>query len=1502
MRFKTRRLPINHVSFLTFVGVIFFTGLTASLPAQESKSDLIVPQHRPAEQQLEIARTAINKGDFVAAATVLRHFISPERDSIVARPATAVLASARSEALQLMLLLPKEARDRLYSELDRLAEPTWSVVKQSGNRDEIASFVDRYSGSASELNALRWLANLHRDAGRNQQAAVTWQQVAVHQRATAGQRTYALVASIESLISAGRIEAAEGLAREVTSTNPILVGGKSVVPRDWVAERIRKAVVSKSDAALLTTEIAGVLPAIQPTWSGQISQFVELERSVENIRRYFADQRIPSTPLIHPVVAGNVVLTRSIFELRGYDQKSGALLWSIPNTESSSLSKRSFEHNPFRNAIASAWHRRAEADSIFCAIATDGAQLVVIQEPDRSNVEFPSNSTNRPAPGGPVTRWNRLCSYQVTTGQLNWQMGGPPTGPADVFGGISFLGAPLFVDDLLYVISRRDDELSLMAMDRETGHLRWTVSLGTMAPHLAESVSRRRIACPVTLTDGRLICATACGTLVAVNPTTRVIEWVMRYPVLQHDLPLKQANVTQTPVPPDAWWDEWRSVTCVPFDVSETQSPVPRSKQAVLASPDSDQLQAFHLGDGTKSWSVPRSGAIHLLGISGTLAIVAEIDAIRAHDLKTGEVRWRVTTGEVSGHATISGSVLIQPRRIGGVAIVDLEAGILRSYLSDSGPVYGNLIPVSTGWISQVDQTLQFFPRIQTVRKRIETQALSQPSESTTIELARLDLHSRDPVAAYVRLAEIESPEGKKLRREAILVSLRHRISGRQEGTLDRAKVTEELLKSSESDEERLEAMRILGNVAANEGDHLEALTQYLSGLDLINTIGLRSIGEWSCDPASTRRVRVDRVFLGAIQRLIDNPAASRIDPMTGTSVRIQLERVLDDRLEKAKQADDPFAVQRLIDRLLPLEWAQRALLANTTAALYARTLHKAEPQFLAMAGSQDRFIASRALEKYAELLAQSGWRVQSESIQRRLLNEHAGTPLSNHQTIAASMTSSPQLAETFQRLVQPLNDPWSQRLPSVERERESKRREDVYQIPVRIHGQTGSLLDQMDITVSRDSRKLRFSSVGHVGTWEFTIPGSLQGSAKILRSQFAPLDLIEGFAVGRLLVFRIGSEVFGILPFNELGGLGASHTTLQLDIAPGNNESPNESMWQPEPVRGRPGIRQEGIRLVNSFGQTLEGLSPVRSRYFCYRNQAKLIAIDTQTGKRLWERLDVPPDCQAMGDDDQVYLWNTDAQSMQVLSAIDGQIIRQHPWNVSRDDVLMHQGRFQWSVVRAPVTKVEMKDANSGMTVWSREFAANSTPFVMDQQHLGVIIPTGLLQMISAETGSPLGESMTIDLPDQIERIVATHDAHRWYVTISGRVPKLPNLQAEHVWGAVRTPFVNGWMYGIDRRTATISWRRYIDSESIPLTASKVVPVMVQSWRLPNQDTGIGNTSMGILKMVDLRSGREILTHREPSLQPYFSVISNETRESIDVMTEREMFTLNFGDKAKSP
>ena len=1246
------------------------------------------------------------------------------------------------------------------------------------------------------------------------------------------------------------------------------------------------------------TSISEQIPAIQPTWTRDLSPLTELKRSVENVQRYFRDQGIPSSPLVRPVIAGKVVLVRSLQELQAFDRNSGEPLWSVPNLENSWIAKRpgSLENNPFRNAIASVWHRRLEADSIFGAIGTDGTMVVVVHEPDRSNVEFPASiPTSRTGPTGVVSsRWNRLGSYDAGTGQLKWQIGGPATGPADLLGGISFQGAPLFVDDLLFVVSRRDDELSLMAIDRETGHLRWSISLGVLAPHLAEATSRRRIACPVTLAHGRLICPTVSGMLVAVDPITRTLEWATRYPLLQHDLPARPTNANVMPTLPDAWWSEWREVKCLPVGRGASRSvsnAVAPANLVIVASPDSDQLQAFDVADGTSRWQVPRAGAIQLVGAWQDQVIVAEATAIRLHDVQTGKVVWRANTGEISGSAILAGNYLLQPRRAGGLAILNLAEKTRQPFLHDSGTAYGNLVPSDDGWISQVDQTLQGFSSLRAVRKRVEERASVQANEATALDIARLDLHAGDPFAAYRRLAGIESADARNLRRDVLLAAMRlHNSGAMPPQPFDRMSLGKELLDACESYDDQLLALRALGDAARFDGDHVAALTHYLNGLDVVHTVGLRSTGDWPADPISTRPVRIDRIFLGSIQRLLDDPALSRD---AAIRVRADLDHLLAERLASARRADDPFAVQRLIDRLLPLEWSQRTLLENTPAAFYARSLQKSEPQLLAIAGSRDPFIAARALEVYADLLIQSGWREQSESVQRRILIEHPGIPLSNGQTLAAILAATPELNETRQRLMGPPAESWSPRLPTVERT--SKRRDDDHEVPVHIRHLPGSLLDHMDVTVdSRQARRLRFSAQGHEGTWDFRIPGT----PKALRTQFAQLDQLEAFAIGRMLVLRIGSEVLGIHPFNERGEPGASSTLLQMDIAPTTVESPNESWWQPEVTVGKPGIRRDGVRLVNGFGQTFSGLGAVRSRYLCYQTQAKLIAVDTQTGRRVWERLDVPTNCQVMGDDDHVYVWSTDDRLMRVLSAIDGEELRRHAWNVSPDDVLMHQDRFQWSVLREPATTVEMRDASDGKILWSQSFAPNATPFVMDSHHLGVIEPNGLLQILAAYSGGSVGEAMTIAVPERIDRIVATGDAQRWYVSVSGPVPRLPNLQAEHVWGAFRTPFINGWMYGIDRRTGTISWRRFLDCESVPFMASRVVPVMVQSWRRPSLEGGNGNDSQGILRMIDTRSGREILTFRDLNLRPYFSIVPSEKRETIEIATEKELFVLKYAPR----
>ena len=293
---------------------------------------------------------------------------------------------------------------------------------------------------------------------------------------------------------------------------------------------------------------------------------------------------------------------------------------------------------------------------------------------------------------------------------------------------------------------------------------------------------------------------------------------------------------------------------------------------------------------------------------------------------------------------------------------------------------------------------------------------------------------------------------------------------------------------------------------------------------------------------------------------------------------------------------------------------------------------------------------------------------------------------------------------------------------------------------------------------------------------------------------------------------------------------------------------------------------------------------------------------MDTQTGRRLWERLDLPPHCRILGDDDNVYLWRMDERSVQVLSAVDGRSLREQTWNVPPDDVLMHHGSLVWSVERKPVTTVALNDARDGATVWSRRFAPNSIPFAMDSSTVGVIEPGGLLHLLAADTGSPLGEALSVEVPGRVERIVCLHDEQRWYVAVSGPVPRLPVLQGDQPWGGSRVAFVNGWLYGIDRRTAAISWRRFLDSEPLPQVNSHVVPLFVQMWRQPGADGGSGSNGQGILRLIDKRTGGEILTHRDPNMQPYFVLLPVVDGHLLDVHTDHEKFRLNYNTAESTP
>ncbi len=1459
---------------------------------------------RQVEQWLVAARGHLERRESAAAAAFLARVLNADEDSFVVVNSSLVVA--RDEAWKLTRRLADEVRSQLEADLDRVAFDARAAGKVGDSREETVALAVRHRFSLAGLEALRRLAATQRDLGQYESAAAAWGRVAEHVRATTAQRTAATMTQIESLVAANRLEeavrvCAAALRAELSPT--VTISGRTVVPREWLTARQQ----SLAEATLQAKTIASSLlksgrpltgidfaPAPGARWSRLTPLPADMTNWMSDAQHVARGQGVVSSWAIRPLVVGSVVISRTLEQLVALDLESGATLWTEPHAEYAALVERwaTLDNTPVQNPIAVAWQRRTEADSIFGSLATDGRIVVAVMEPDRK-----LTSPNRPAllngPGvanGPPanstslseSHWNRLVAFEVTTGELCWQIGGKPTGPADVYGGLRFLGPPLAVDDLWFGIARRDDELNLLAIDSESGHLRWAISLGVLPPHLADAMAQRRLARPVTLVEGRLLCPTASGALIAVDPVTRGIAWVARYPVTQLEQSPRPVNGVGTGAVVDAWWNEWREVTCL----AESER-----RMAVLASPESDALHGIDAQSGRVIWSVPRGGGIHLAGLCAGQAIVVEPLAARAHDVRTGAVTWRCETGEVSGRGTVLGTMVFQPRRAGNAVVIDGRTGTRRECLVSAESLSGTLVPCDGGWISQTATSLVKLPWLAVSRETALAKWNADPRDETAaLELARLDLHAGQPSAARGRLRNIETAAVKGLRREALLALLRTgevRLSEKPDfkGT-DRAQLGSELLELSDSADDRLVALLAVGEAAARDDDLAGAVTAFLDGIDLLDATARRSVGEWPADSAATRFVRRDRAFVGAIERTLTKAQSGQHDQ--------PLEQLLDARLKAARKSSDPFAVQRLIDRLLPLAWGRRTLLKEATAVRFARTLKKTEPALLAVMQSRDEPLATRAATQLAELFARSGWSAEAEVIERRLLVEHRDQPHDLDPASAIQPANDFVQNERQARLLAPQVDPWPNVLPVVEGGLKTPTDDDVHCLPVGVEAAPGSLLDRLDVSIDRQAQIVRFAGDGHSGKWKVT----LGGPRPALRSSFAMQDQYEGWGVGRLLILRVGTELFGIAPLDDKGEPHAS-IIWQIDTALGMSPSFSE-----EPVYARVGVRHESIRLIDPFGRVLGRVGPVRPDYLCYQSNGKLIVLDTQTGKRLWERRDLPPQSLTFGDEDRVFLWRAAERSLTVLSAVDGRTQGTQPWDAVPDDLLMQRDGRTWLTMKSGLdVRVELHDASGAILdgsrdeslVWSKQFVSKSVPFVLDRDTLGVIEPKGLLHLISAGSGASLGEPLQVRVPLKLERIVCHRDDGRWYVAFSGPVDRRALFQAEQLWGGKRMPFLNGPWIAVDRVTKSIVWQRTIENEPLPLAASRFAPVFVQMWRQPLFDGTSPKGSEGRLRLIDKRTGGEVVNRTEPSWQPYFVLHPSASREQLDIRTEHETIRLRY-------
>ncbi|WP_373651115.1 PQQ-binding-like beta-propeller repeat protein [Schlesneria sp. DSM 10557] len=1471
-----------------------------------SSTTFSLDRHQSAVQCADAIELSLERKEY--------HAVFPLLETLLSEPTTFVPISPYSDVTaaeyvkRVLEQIPPEARTRFEAQRRVAASETWDRAKNAG-REEIARFLRDFPESPLAVEAW-WQLGLHeRDLGHVRRAAAAFRRVAEHPQVSLPLRITALIAATESLtrtsmmnedaarerrLLAGRLSALDGNFK-------LEIAGRVITLAEWRMQRDLAASPSKHQSPATSQEVGATAqrwqkhrPVLLPMWRHDLPNAPQT--SLEKLVKVLPDPSARPVLITAPLICGSQAIVRTTQEIHSFDIPSGQAQWSIPNTEFLNIGKRIFESTAYRSVAIEWAQRRTQADSLFSRMTTDGLHLFVIQEPDRSSEFRMESDRSRGLPRlGP--QYNQLCSYHLKSGELNWEIGGPVSEPRQELEGYCFLSAPLVLDGDLFVIGQRDSDLELLSLSIDTGELNWRLPLGTAARPIDEDLQRSRTACPIVWHEGLLLCSTSSGSIVAVDPAMMSMKWSYRYPaitILAGDMAQMTRRAGRVNLI-EPWWETWREpflavVQSIPqesgantLNDSSSPAPAPPPEPVLLfASPETDKLHAIRLPQGQPLWQIDRQDGLAVIGISDQRVIITEDMRVRAHDIGSGELAWATPIEQVSGPAVLNGSLLVIPVQSGGASVLNAIDGTVLNEAGASDVPLGILAETEHGWIAFNRQSVSLLPQLDDIRQSIALELKQDPdNESLRVRAALLDLQAGNVELAREHLVGLTSTPARNLRRQALIAALESNPTATSE--VSRTSLARELNELADNSDYRFAAAAAIGMSALAVNDFADTVDACLDGL------AANLAHHDQLVKRQTTHVRKDRVLLG----LIDE-AYRRAPP----SDRNELDRLFQSRVNQARNSRDRLALQELWTQWRGLDWSRQLIISDQEKILRKRPLVEQDLRLRDAAGSDDPSIASQAFQRLAEKLERQGLHLEAEAVRRQARTEQQSRELSS----SAETSATPPVIEregTPQDQSIGVAVPWTSselqtHWPSSKPKIKSRndRNFGIYAPTIPLHSEPGSLTERLDVSIDRtgDEVYIRGGAFFQTGQDEENERRlNLPKSSSPFRGPGGHM-LREGWGIGRIVVLLIGSELFGVSLVDEQGEPNSQFlwaNPIDLEIPVGETEE------APSP-KGIYSPRQT-VRALN--GPPLIEIGPVRAGYLCYHQRKRLTAVDTETGRSLWQRYDVPVDAAILGDDQRVFVWHQTGR-VDELSAIDGRSLAQRELTASPQDLLLQQGSLAWTARRGATTQVSLHDLRSGECIWTRTDSAEALVAVLDESTLAVVTPEKLLYILDARSAELRFAPLSVK-SDAVEEIATSFDSDHWYVAMSRPVPNLEGLKGIQPRESYRTRFVNGPLYAVKRADGQIVWQRDLKNEPFALEVSRSAPVLVQAWKLP--PAGINNASEGVFKITDKQTGKILMERRSLDVLPYFLLNPDPQQGMLEIKLTQETITLDYSSDISS-
>ncbi|MEW4487895.1 PQQ-binding-like beta-propeller repeat protein [Thalassoglobus sp. JC818] len=1127
--------------------------------------------------------------------------------------------------------------------------------------------------------------------------------------------------------------------------------------------------------------------------------------------RIHASEKLVSFPAGRALSVGNLVLVPGYTAPKAYDIETGELVGvGIKSDETfdylfKTTSSPAGQRDPFREEMLSLFFSlRGWRDLTSSSLSTDGeyvyaitdCQLVGSTQPD---LLMRSNHRHELLPQS----FNQLHCYEIATGLRNrWSIGSmddqaviPFDQVVELPRQVFFYGAPLPVNDQLFVIGEERGEVQLFEIDKHNGDILWSIGLLNPNQDLVFADSRRLAGLMPAYLDGLLICPTGEGVLTAIDPLNRSVVWTHQYQksarASSPDLFLRRRRPRSQNISDsierlidDQRWFESKIVTA--------------NGLLFFTPPDSDELVAVKLEDGTPGWENPlaRGQMISILGVNEDQLIVLSRREILALSTVDGSREWSVAIPLPSGRGVRMGETYAQPLSTGEVAFVDLTTGTMlaRSMVSPDTPI-GNLTVAGDRLVMQTATEISAFSSEAEIRDSLAELADHSPQRVAT--LAEITLQQGNWQQGYEAFTSIPLDELPEDSRSVLAWAMIERLAQYDvEFDVDEIKNIEPLFTNAE---QLFEFRKHLANRFTRNGQYGEAIDQYLTMINENETRGTTQDADGIVELDSQRWVlsEVFNIFQSASEddaQLLRQRINEWLTEQSNDSAAILVIRSF------PKEVLD---VENILQRLESIERTLKRV--NELSVIWTRLLRDLPSE------EQPRALVELAKNS---LVMKEGRNANAYlTTAERLLDGQENAPQAVLKEIENLRTAREWL-ELFRAVpVWPETAIHTDDVNAVELHHR-------YQIPqlgpssIPLEGWS-FFLDQMgtyiDVYDNDGVRRARLQT--GIRTTRFPL-GSRLGRHVMMHGNLALIVLAERFL---LVDFQLSTELPRVL-------LNESLVEVEDDFA--EQRVFSDPLNEPIPgFRTFLSYRQEQDEFTGDVGT-------MTSSFLCFGRGVDLTAIDPLTGRLLWERSDLEPGSEVFNDDEYIITKAPRSQIVRIFRAMDGREIgsQEIPAETIRGPIDRHFGEWGrcWPVLHTTYDSREfqMYDPVLDETVWAVKVPEEFVWTTVNGSDIGILDPDGKFIVLDGQTGEERLQSQTeiTNSPKSIEVLIRGTSL----ILVPGDGPP----EFYHFSYASKTTHtlettVNGKVTCIDQTDGSVLWSREIVDQKLNTLTPSAWPVL---------------------------------------------------------------------------